>query len=518
MCESGENFGTCSVDCDPENINIQVVSPTFTEIAYGETLLLKVRLNSNEKGINGARVTAKGFFGSIELENNGTSEDEKAGDDVYAQRILVPLSLKEEKHEIELKVVFRELEVTQTIELTLNPKITLETSYPKEFFLTEKVEVSGNMFIKEFPTSGSVDLKIASETGKELFTKSLVSSELGFFSAVFQTSTIDPPGKWTLVIEAVDMYNNKASETYEILARQFQEKPSLDINFTEEPKAAYSMLEKMKVSVSVIDRNGQEVQNAEVSLALPGAGEIRFVETSPARYEAEFVVPRQIGAGVKEFEITARSVVEDIQVKSSKKFSAEILSASLAIEVTKPTTLEYALGSTLEIEVKVLDALGNPVNDAKATALIGEIVVTLELKKPGVYGTTINVDEKFGQNQEIRFKAVDDYDNNAESRLQITVSGSTALYDLEKNIVTIIITLAVIIIGGGFEIATLSKKKTLSGLLEKKAILEGTIKKTQELYFHERTMAPEEYRTAIEKYQNELGIVEKKLESLKNKN
>lgn len=511
ICEASENYASCTVDCVPKTIAIEIISPTFSKVVYGEQPLIKVQILGDGRGITGAQINASGFFGKTSLENDGQHEDDKPADSFYANTIQIPALYQTGEQEILLEASFRGVLASTKIKLFIEPQITIDLKAVKEIFLTDNFPIKGKLTLKDNPLSAPVKISVKSIDGKELFSQSTVSDANGEFSAEFQTSLLDPLGKWIINIESEDTFSNKGVMDLEVLARPPEEKPPAEIAFILPPKAEYSFSEKLEFSVAMIDRQGRKIPDATIKLLLPNKDEVILAQAQRAVYSTSTIVPRGIGTGLKEFVINAIGFVDGVEVRTSKIFRAEISTENFLIEIIEPNKISYPIGSKLDIEVKVKDSAANPVDDAIVKALIGPSEITLNIEERGTYRSSVIVDEDFNSNQIIFFSIADKYGNQAFDQTKIKVEGKEFFYDLIKNLAFIGIAFAVILVLGIVLLLKIRSKSSFESLIRKKIETENFIKKTQELYFHDRTLSKEEYTASIEKYQKELGEIDKKI-------
>ncbi|MDO8634533.1 MAG: choice-of-anchor X domain-containing protein, partial [archaeon] len=153
----------------------------------------------------------KGFFGEIELFDNGQGKDEKALDGVFSGSATVP-----ENTGGKTWVLFTAGVAGETIEITaayaIAPVLELSLSTQQDsYMLGDLVKVSGEANKKRLPLFGESILVEFKSGAKTVSSQNAPVNELGFFEAEYRTSSVEEDGGLEVTAAAKDSFGNTAN-------------------------------------------------------------------------------------------------------------------------------------------------------------------------------------------------------------------------------------------------------------------------------------------------------------------
>lgn len=515
-CESGEDYNVCPADCIPKSIEIKVLSPLESTFVHGEEILLKLEITADKRPVSSPKVSANSFLGKTSFFNDGKHEDELAGDNVFANKIVVPIDLQQGKEILELNAEFLGVSANKKLEWNIDPALSVQTSAKSEVVLGENIEIRGNILKKNNPivTGFEVHLFVNSE---EVFFDSGKTDENGFFNTLYHTSLLDRTGNWGLVISAVDDFNNTGKFESTVNVKKPEKIEPLNIELINELKEKYAHGDEINFFVRLVNDRQELVKNAEVFLVLPGGKKEPLVEIEAGKYARSISVSRDFMAGNNSFEIHAFLTQNELPLKAQKQVITHIISSELAIEILEPSNLTYRAGEKMQLTIKVTDFEGEPVNDAQVMALVNNQEVLLELTKIGIYSGAYEIKPFDEGKLKIDFLATDGFKNEGLKTREVTVGGKGFFYDLDQNVVLFGVLTIILLVFGTIGLVFFRSKKSEKKLEHKIFVLNEYEKNVQEKYFHEHSISKQEYKELMENYEKELKDAREQLKELKKK-
>jgi hypothetical protein len=162
-CGDGETVLNCAQDCLSNRLEVAVLLPEpNAKLNRGDELLMKAVVKNGGVVFAGANVTARGFFGSARLYDDGTHDDGGANDGVYAGAATVPdeangINL------IEFETTDREFSDDQYIAVNIAGTLSIEAAVGSAYALGDSIIVNGNASASGKAVGRSVERRVGKE-------------------------------------------------------------------------------------------------------------------------------------------------------------------------------------------------------------------------------------------------------------------------------------------------------------------------------------------------------------------
>lgn len=514
FCEPPETFGDCPLDCNPAELVFDVLSPLPTQsFARGERVLVSIKISSSGRPIVGANAFAGGFFGDIQLFNDGKHEDGTNTDNIYANYFVVPSSALEEEHSVGVRGEFQNAKGTKEFPVVVKAELNPSVEGPSLVFLGDNITLHGRIFRGPEPAVFSFDLNLINPNGNAVDKPKIQAGADGSFSYAFHTSQIDPRGEWILNGYGIDSNNNRMSFSKTVLVENSSKERFLTVDFA---------LDKPKVSkgetvtiIATISDFGKPVDDATIELVDSFNKKILFSFVSSGKYNASYTVPFEMPVGEQHFKIHAKRQT-GIWVEGFKEFLIPIEGKSFLLELVLPTEKRFSVGDPVKFRVHAEYESNQPVLDANAFVIISGHQVSLEAEGLGFYSGEYILQESDLGSVGFETVVVDRFANRSSVTGKVEVFGLGPNYYLQRY-GSLFLVLAAFFSLLFFVAYRLVVKQLLIQRLEKRqADLIELEKSLQVKYFEQASIEKKEFEQFMEAYENELKEVAKKIAKLKN--
>ncbi len=516
LCEASddykEDYGSCPADCPPTSLEIEIQNPAEGETFYlGERGLLKLALSSSGFPVVGAEVEVIGLPGpQFYLYNDGAHDDGSNFDNVYGNRYMVEASMPPGKYPVQVVARFRKLEVPREFEFVVEPKINAVLSIKGQYRLGDTLDLSGKLLKKSEPAPIQADIKVM-YGGETKHAESVSADAAGSFSASYHFSTIDPPGKWKVLMTGRDSAGNELKFEKELDVLAPKTKTELKLTPSIANNTVLKRGEKAPLSITVVDEEGHKISGALVKAKLPGGLEVSFEDKGNGAYSAELDVGFEFPAGNQQLEFTASGMVDGLPAEGMTRLLVVIESGKINVEVLEPANVHFRIGDGVTAKLRLTYPDGSKVEEAEVKLVINGAEASLTALETGIFGGTYVLQEKDQGNRPLKFVIKDKHGNTMEKEVGIEVTGESISYILQKNWLLVLIVLAVVVGGGGFGYFKFSAGKSHQKLVARRQQLKGLLEEINNRYYDEGSLPKSEFTRLSEKYSEELEKVERDL-------
>lgn len=508
ICEESagyyEDYGNCPADCTPKEVTIEFLSPLEGEYYMrGDVVHFKARIAADGRSIASPDVNLDGFFGLLELYNDGKHGDEKPYDSIFGNYLVIESNVNEGSHPIFARTAFRGVDGNTTIELEINAKFDIEVETGGEYALGDIIPIAGQIMRRGSPLQIEIDANLFFGNVL-LFEDRVESDEDGRFSTFYHTSLIDSPGEWTLSISAVDANNNYIFYEKKIDVGMPSQTPPLNLELVEPIEESYSKGSSILFIVRVINDKGEIVEGATVEVEGPNGKIIALEELVRGKYSGLFNIDYTFPSETIEFTIRASKTEGSETRRASMHIETSVENLELVLEVLSPNKLSYAVGEQMEIRLRISYPNGDAVSNAKAEAMIGTNEINLIETEIGVYTGSYVVEEGYKEQIKVFFSADDGTGNTGIGTRDVEISGKVFWYDLMKNLFVLGVGFIILAIGAVISLIFILKRNKLVMLEKKKYEIEAMQKNLQRRYFDEDAINKEEFKELTDKYERQL--------------
>ncbi len=506
VCESGESYSNCPMDCLPKEITLTVLSPKANEsYMRGDGMLLKVNASIEGAPALGALVSAGGFFGKINLYDDGKHSDENASDGIYAASLVLGKNATSGQPAITFEAKRFTLRGTKTANPNINASLDALISAQAEIEKGDILDINGTISRRGIPLSGSITLTASAGTQKifEIITE----LENGIFSYSYHTTLAEPAGSWKLSTNFSDEFGNTANAQSSINVIE-PAATSLALVFTPFARVSYKRGEEIPITVKITSR-GNPVSGARAVLRTPKNIQMQLNEIEPGTYTLYYTPPFDEPLGAWSIKVDALKSDENASYSGSVSASITLQPAQLALEFLEPAKNEFQIGEQVQIRLKALYTSGEPASAENATLLVGDETLVLAQIETGIY--TANY--KPAREGEIKITAniSDAYGNAGSHSTSFRVSGKSPFYYLENYKTYIIAAALALVLIIAFVTFSASRMRRRNEMLKRKAELLNLKASAQDQYFNRGTLSRRAYDELVDKYDAELDRIEKDL-------
>ena len=508
-CENNENYGNCPVDCLPTSITIELQDAEKLFLR-GDDLLIKVKATADGRSVNSAKITAKGFFGEVDLFNDGKHNDERNFDSIYANTVEISPEINAGTYNIFIEGSFLTVDGNTNYQVEVNPKLDVELDTESNYSLGGIVEVKG--IISKRETGVAMPVKLEITTGSKIIdTQETDTDQNGNFTYAFHSSLADLSGIWKIKVTGEDQFGNIAEHEQGVLMSRPVKVDPLNIELLNEFKNEYDKLETVEFIVKVVDEQFNYVNDANLQVVLPGNKSVKLHELEPGKYLGSVLLERRIPSGEQEIKIVASVEKNGSTLQGNEIIKFKINPVQLNMKIISPKKLTYEVGEEMELKVEVTDATEKEVNDAIVKAKIGNDEIELRLFEIGTYRAVFLPTESHKGKLKVFLSAEDSYGDASFVEREVEVAGKNLLYTVLQNIIVFGILAILGLTAAALIFFIFLRKSNIKNLQDKLDELDRFEKKAQEMYFHRSEISKEEYTKLMEKYENEIKEAKMKL-------
>jgi hypothetical protein len=517
LCEDNEDYGNCPADCMPTSIEIEVLEPeSEARVLRGQEFLIKTRITANTRTIVSADGKASGFFGELELFNDGKHGDENAFDSVYANTGFVEKGIAEGDYNIFISGSFRGVDGNTLLQLTVFPYLDIGISIDEQTILGNFIELNGTLKRDGNALEIPLDLNIVHEENI-IAEETIVPDSDGNFFYSYRTSLIEEAGEWTISIRGKDEFGNIAfvQKNFTVLAPKNEQ--ALQIELANSLEEAYSGYDIVELVFDVLDYNKKPVSGAQTKAIIGSEKTIELFEIKDGRYAVQFSLDGMLSAGEHEIFVQANKEIDGGFFQGTTSAIITVGETELEIEIIEPRKLSYQKGEVMPLKIKVSEEKKGLINDANAVAFVGGESINLQNTERGVYSGKYIIPAGEIEEANVFFTVADKSGNSANEKLDVKISGKSIFLAVLENrdiLIAIATGLIVVLLAGGTAFFAFKKSKSLE---QRKNELENLEKALQKSYFHEHEIEKREYDERMEKYENELKKISFEIERKKKK-
>lgn len=517
VCEATEKFQNCPRDCAPRSVLVEPQVDEKTELLRGETALIKAKIYADGDIVPKiADVFATGFFGELQLYDDGNHSDGTTRDGIYANTFLIDRSSTKGENKINLRATVGGVADSKQATLKVNPTLDISIQLEKEFFsLGEFLRFSGSLKKRGEPIDSNVTVSLSSG-GKQFFSKVISPDKNGNFSFEHHTSLADPAGEWTVSLSTFDKFYNEGLLAKKMRVLSPEAGIFFLIDFIEPSKKAISRGEQMTVIVKVSDIEGKSVNTADVFIELPDKSTVSLKEVSAGVYSGVFAIPVDMQLGDQQLSVKASKAFGNITEHGAASTTIFVNKVPLTLEVLSPKESIFNLGETIYLKFKLLYGVGKPVEGAKLELEYQGKKFRASDEGSGIYTHKLKlVDVNFTE-LSIKVSADDSKSNTAEKELFFTIKQTyTPISFFLKDPLTTIgisaVALIALLLISIFSYTAIH----LSALEKRKSELTELKRKLQESYFNLKTINTDQYKKASDNYSTELNRINAEITSIK---
>lgn len=514
-CEYGENFSSCSADCIPKEIKISVIGPAVGNyFLHGENVLIKADVAADSLKARGAKVKAAGFFGIINLYDDGAHEDDLNNDGIFANSFAVDTTVDANIYALAMQAELAGVIGRASQNIDVNPRLDVNLFSREYFRQGSLVDFNGIVSKKGVPVSAGIDINIAAG-GALVFDSNTRSSAQGEFSGSYHSTTIDPEGAWEIWAHAFDDMNNNGFAEIDINIGKYEMTSFLGIELVTAFQGSYGRGEKIRVIARVLDGIGEALSGAIVKLLSPSGSVVALEETAGREYSGIYTLDWSEPTGVQKFEISA---IKDVfgKIQSGKSsFNIEIGKAEINAEILSPETVSYSVGDELKFSVRLTYPSGAFVERPAIDAEINGKKIEMQAVGKGVYSAShvISIDEQ----GRLLFSlgANDGYGNEASKNLYLDVRGISPMYYIRASPVSIAIFFFAFLIALMIISVTLWRMGSLAYYAGRGRELLAMKADAQTKYFKKGTISRENYDKLREDYEPKIEEIRKSEEDIR---
>jgi len=503
ICEFGE---VCAADCS-EDRYIELIDVTPGEyFLYGDTILVKAKVSGF---VITPKVTMNGFFGEIELLDNGLGLDEKVNDEIYTSEFKVeppvsPLSAITISATDEINTV----ELVKYYVIAPLLEIGLKTN-KQNYYSTDKLVITVFANKKGESLQSDLFLTVINSLDQKIADQSISQNQYGLYTFTYQFSSFDPKGEIEIIARISDEQQNSAIKKSTVFLSESElVQRGLVIEILELP-GQISKKELQKIEVIVKDISGNLVENAQVKLILYNNSVVEMQETSPGSYSGFFELE------VSDFSNEQSITIEAVKTVDGKKIEATLIEKifvkplSIDLEVKGLNKDRFSYGEVIKIEIS------GKINGKKTPLKEVEVFVGGKRisgrKLPETFVVDIFLDESLISPAEITINAIDVYNNTGSFTTNIPIIGFYFQYYLGKNPGTFFVLILLLIGAVLGAVLVFRKKHEHERLKKRESEIIKEIKNLQNKYFKEGFLSRKDYDSQIIKLEGEMKSVRKKL-------
>ena len=507
VCETGEDFASCNVDCIPDEVVVEILSPEESEYYIrGEEVRFEATVTADGVIVRRADVNVESFFGSVKLYNNKTHGDENSFDNIYTYLFTVNEDTNAGEYLFNVFANYLGVDDNLTINFVIDPKLEGISGIGDSYTLGQAIEIDGIVTAKTTPVSIPIDMNIIIG-GNAIFEDSLESDSEGKFYVSYHTSTMEPLGEWKISLFGVDEKYNLLSVEKIIEMRGAKKTSFLALTIISEFLETYERGGDVDIIIGIRDTDGLTVGGAEVNVITPSGKLLELNELKRGEYSVAYKIEAGMDTGKHTFRVTALHSDENVVYQGSSEFDINVVETVINIEILEPEARHYRVGDVLEAKVRLTYPSGKAVNEADVRVAINGRELRLEAREAGIFAMERVLKEEELGTVKLVYSAEDVYGNRHFSEMQIEVSGTNFLYQLQRNIG--LIGVIVVIFIAVYAVFKFRKRRTM---LEKRrdeliALEVGLQKK----YFGGGDITKEEYAKLKNKYETELEEVKGKI-------
>ncbi|MBI4044162.1 MAG: hypothetical protein HY392_00465 [Candidatus Diapherotrites archaeon] len=513
-CEVDESYGTCSVDCEPTSLELEILFPQENETFFlGEKVYLRVQATSSGRNAASADLNVSSFFGFLRLFNDGKHEDDGSYDKFFANSFFLT-DVNSGIFDLNFQGSFHGISATTTRKINIETSLRTELEIKSKFKRGQTIWGKGRILKRTEPISSFLNIQLFAGNEKtfEIWTQ---SGSDGFFDFQYQSSLIDALGEWTARVSGQDSNQNKIWTEKQFLLLDETSRDELFVETVNKLSSELRRGEKLELFVEVKNDENSLINDANVFLETPFAEKVKFDRIQGGTYAVFYSIPSALQLGKQIFRVVASKETADYSAEGQLLVIQKITSALLDIKILEPSANYYRVGDTMPVLIKVSYSDQQPVISGNAKLRIKDKEFLLEPVEEGLYRTEIKISETDYGEPDLFFNITDEFGNDSFIQKKITVAQKTIFFELLENPVVTVIILGVLI-GIGFIVfmpffvlfSAYDLREKRKKLLQQKELL-------QKQYFSQNIIDKNAYESRLREYENKLEKIEEHLKKMK---
>ena len=498
-CESGENYFSCEADCAPRSMTVSASFPDNFYV-HGETVSVKATVLVDGEKIGNATIRASGFFGDIPLYNDGRHDDGTGNDNLYANSFVMGKDVQQSLYPVTITARIGDYSQAAVAFINIVPKLSFSVGFDRDIYvLGDNLKFEGKLSLKG---TEALDLPIDMNLmfGNNLLQHGDINSVGGAFGSSYRTTLLNQDGNYTLVLHAVDANRNVGFYQKQIVVLSPEATNFLTITLDPSTQETYKKARQAKLIVNVKDVRGQGVADALVNGETTSGISFGFEDKGDGRYEGTFIVPQETHSG--DLGITVKAVNQSRQ--GSMQAKIQVLKSRVLLEQIEPERKSFEAGEDVTLRVRATYENGEPFVSENVFALVGNESLKLKGIEKGVYEAKYFVKPSDKGTLSITFGADDSAGGTGEASTEIDVTGTSYLYTIRTQGLTIGTVLVLLIICLAAAFFYMKKAAGLESLKRREKSLIAKIRGVQTQYFVDGSMDKKGYDKFMEEFEAQL--------------
>lgn len=498
QCEAsvGENYGSCSLDCEPTELTIEIASPLPNQVfALGGNGSIQLKITANGKSIRGVKVTAVKPFKAIEVENIPFSDD-------YSAEFQIPNTTTEGTHEIQFTASYHSLTNKTTLPVLVKADLNAEIQSPDQISLGDTLLINGKIQNGTRPVQTSLELLVLDSNQNRLNAQTIQTDENGTYRAEFKTSLLDPEGEWIIRISGSDQNHNRIQSEKKIAAERPGKPKSLRILASTPDLNKAIRGEDITIFVQVFDQTNQ-IFDANVELTDFLGNTFPFNPQADGNFALLYHIADTSPLGEREFTIKA-SQRGQRTLTGQQTVAMTILASPLTIQILEPAPRVFAIGDTINFRVFIQYASKEPVLDANVLALLKKYEIQLQPQGAGYYIGSYQIQEFDIGEEPFKISATDNHNQTAEQTQKINVFGYGIAFYWTRYGLPLMALLAIAFVAYRIGQQKVKKKQDKTKAQKRKTQLLEMETDLQKQYFEKGGLTKTEYENRMQELEEEL--------------
>lgn len=509
-CDENESYGTCSGDCEPTSLELEVVSPKDNQSFFlGEPILIKVDATSSGRNAASTDLNVTGFFGVLRLFNDGKHDDNSFFDKTFANTLIIT-DVNAGVIDLNILGTFRGIQAFTARKIMIQTMLSSELELEKKFKRGETVIGKGKI-LKHFSPI-SIPIVVELFFGEEkIFETTSHSDTNGAFEFRYPSSLIDPLGEWKVNVWGQDENQNTVSIERQFLMLSETAKDELFIKIINKLKPELRRGENLELFVEVRNDQNKLVEKAALILETPYGKKESFKEIEPGIYSTFSLIPSNLPLGEHLFQVVASKETDETSAEGQLSLMQKITGALLEVKLLEPSATYYRIGETIPVLIKVFYSDQQPVIGANAILKFGEKEIVLEQTEEGLYQTEVQASETDFGEVNLLINVTDDLGNQAFVQTKVTIAQRTIFFELLENPLLTLGIFVFLLVASFFVLAPFLKLFSKYSLEEKRKKILQQKEYLQKQYFSQNILDKKAYQERMKEYDSELEKIEEKL-------
>ena len=501
LCEFNE---ACSADCNETTIGLLGVKEG-EYFLRGEQIIIEAKPVGFTKVVE--RVNAEGFFGELELKDNGRSPDKKASDGIYTAAVEIASETMQGVHAVTLTSESASEKAELVKYYVVWPFLEATIDVPLQLSRGGVLRVSGTLNKRGVPLDEQVSLRISS-AGKTIESSSVEVNQYGWFFFSYRSSQLDPIGKWGVSVRALDKEGNEALIEKEVIVVSGQASSEITVEVLEPAAGEIERGEELIARVKVLEE-GEAVEGAIVKALTPLRETIALKEVAAGVYEGKIFLSFREPLGEQRliFIVSVSGENEARQAESQQEIVVQPSKLLVGVDVEEES---MKAGQNGIARISINYANGEPVENAVVS--VEGNGKEFEVRREGhgfVASRQLGADER--GTISLVVEAMDSFGNEGKKEVEAEVGAAPLFVFSWGAFLLVLAVLAGIVLAIWASRFVFLSFKGREELVEKEQLLLKEISELQKRYFQKHLMKSKEYYDLMNKYENELNSIRQQL-------